>query len=191
MKQIPFPGRLIGGTLLLLCFGLLNAAFKEDLSIDNRPYQVKKYIQKYRYLAVELNQQTNIPIPIIVAIAGLESNWGKSELAQYANNHFGIKANKWWGATYCKNTAEYWGQDLSDSYECFRKYPLIRESYEDFGRFILSRTAYSWLLRPPTADYRLWAQTLEDSNYATDPFYAEKLIRVIEEYRLHEIIRPN
>ncbi len=192
MKQSSLRGRLYTGALLLLCLGLLTASsIHEHSSPNERPWQVNKYIKQYRYLSVELNQKTNIPIPVILAIAGLESNWGKSELALQANNHFGIKANNWWGSTYCKNSAEYWGSELSTSFECFRKYPLIRESYQDFGRFILSRTAYSWLLAPPVSDYRLWAQTLEDSSYATDPYYAEKLIRVIEEYRLYEVTGQN
>ncbi len=188
MKQISLLGRFCAGALLLCSLCLFTSFSSQDrYSPAERPWLVNKYIKKYRYLSVELHQSTKIPISVILAIAGLESNWGKSELALQANNHFGIKANNWWGSTYCKNTPEYWGTQMSNSYECFRKYPLIRESYQDFGKFILSRTAYSWLLAPPVSDYRLWAQTLEDSNYATDPFYAEKLIRVIEEYRLYEV----
>ena len=150
-----------------------------------RPYKVQRYCEKYRYLSVELQQQTGIPIPIILAIAGLETDWGNSELARKANNHFGLKTKSdWSGPTYCKETWEYWGNYPERSTECFRKYPLIRESYQDFGRFLKTRHYYNYLQSLSKTDYRSWAETLEWGAYATDPEYAEKLQRIIWEYEL-------
>lgn len=174
--------------LLLTClvFWSFNA---HDPSLDfpERPYKVKRYLWKYRYLSVELNQATTIPIPIILAIAGLESDWGNSELAQYANNHFGIKAKSAWEDRYCKSTREYWGYYGGEAQQCFKRYKLIRESYLDFGQFLTQRWPYRQLLKYQEWDYPSWAYGLKQCNYATDPFYAEKLVRIIETYKLDEV----
>jgi len=75
--------------ILLISISMLGSS--QHSATDQRPFTVNKYIKKFHYLAIELNKETNIPVPIIIAIAGLESNWGKSELTINANNHFGIK----------------------------------------------------------------------------------------------------
>lgn len=148
------------------------------------PQEVDQYIQNYQYLANELHSQTNIPVALILAVAGLESNWGTSELAQAANNHFGIKANNWPGLKHCKTTLEYWGNDPVHVLECFRKYPLIRESFQDFGAFIKSRPQYQYLFDQQITDSYSWAYALQAGAYATDPAYAQKIIQLIEIYQL-------
>lgn len=172
-------------------FGLLASASILISSLSSietiRPATVNNYLQKYHYLSIELNQQTAIPIPIIMAIAGLESNWGKSELALRANNHFGIKDKKeWQGWTYCKSTTEYQGWSAFTQQACFRKYPLIRQSYLDFGHFIQTRSNYSNLKHIPSWNYRAWAEGLKQGGYATDPAYVDKLLRIIWQYHLYE-----
>ena len=152
--------------------------------VAKRPWKVTQYVTKYRYLAVELNSQTNIPVPIILGVAGLESNWGSSELAKMANNHFGIKAFNWEGTTHCKNTVEYFNGTPQELMDCFRKYPLIRESYQDFANFLKSRDHYNYLFEQQPEDIYSWAYGLQFGNYATDPGYAEKLIRLIQDYQL-------
>jgi flagellum-specific peptidoglycan hydrolase FlgJ len=152
--------------------------------VIERPLEVDQYLQNYHYLANELNSQTGIPIALTLAVAGLESNWGTSELARAANNHFGIKANNWTGLKHCKTTLEYWDNDPVHVLECFRKYSLIRESFQDFGAFIKSRPQYQYLFDQQITDSYSWAYALQAGSYATDPQYAQKLIRVIETYQL-------
>lgn len=175
--------------LLLFSVLIATSVFISSLASEatKRPPSVYEYLQKYRYLSVELNQETAIPIPIIMAIAGLESNWGKSELALQANNHFGIKdKEEWQGWTYCKLTTEYQGWLAFTEEACFRKYPLIKESYQDFGYFIKTRKNYSNLQYIPSWNYRAWAEGLQQGGYATDPAYVEKILRIIWRYHLYE-----
>jgi flagellum-specific peptidoglycan hydrolase FlgJ len=167
----------------MLCLGTSFVSFTSADEI-HRPPQVEKYIQKFGFLAKELNQQTGIPAPIILAMAGLESQWGKSDLALRGNNHFGLKAKEWAGPVYCKETREViQGQDQQLS-QCFRKYPLVRHSYQDFGRHLATNLRYRQLFYYAAWDYRSWAHGLEYYNYATDPEYAEKLVGIIERYGL-------
>ncbi len=154
----------------------------------SRPQKVQDYIRKYRYLYQPLSQENNLPVPIILAVAGLEGDWGQSELARNANNHFGLKVKSdWSGPAYCKPTLEYWNGLPAVADECFRKYPLIRESFADFGRFLTGREHYQPLFGLPEWNHRIWAETLQACGYATDPAYAEKLLRLIWRYRLYEV----
>jgi flagellum-specific peptidoglycan hydrolase FlgJ len=171
--------------LLLGSFCLLSS---HPLTLDERPVVVENYINRYIYLSRELNLQTGIPVPIILAVAGLESNWGNSELALNANNHFGIKEKEEWrGNTYCKVTLEYQGWFAYETQACFRQYPLIRESYLDFGRFVTTRENYRNINGLPSWNYRAWMEALHAGGYATDPDYVNKVLTLIWRYRLYEL----
>ena len=158
-------------------------------SEDSRmPNAVDTYLDKYLYLARMVHSESGIPLPIILAVAGLESDWGRSELAQNANNHFGIKASDWAAETYCKTTLEYDAYAVVSSIEaCFRRYPLIRDSYFDFAAFLKGRPYYEGLLDYGVLDYRSWAVGLQEARYGTDPEYATKLLRIIRDYRLDAV----
>jgi hypothetical protein len=137
------------------------------------------YIEKYRDMAIEQQIKHKIPAAITMAQGILESAAGQSKLAVEANNHFGIKcASDWVGLTY---TAD---DDTRD--ECFRKYATPADSYEDHSLF-LKRKRYSSLFALAIADYKGWAYGLKACGYATDPNYADKLIRLIESYNLQSL----
>jgi flagellum-specific peptidoglycan hydrolase FlgJ len=172
--------------LCLLLLAFLTPAFQAPLPVE-RPTKVQTYITKYRYLAVELNQNTGIPIPIIIAVAGLESDWGSSDLALRGNNHFGIKAKDWQGPNHCKFTYEYLNEEWRLIEACFRKYTFIRDSYNDFGNFLRTRPHYQILFAYPQHDLQAWAKGLLMCQYATDPDYPEKLLRLIREYELDKV----
>lgn len=137
-----------------------------------------QYIEKYRKVAEEQERLHKIPACITLAQGLLESGAGKSELATQANNHFGIKCHKDW-------TGETYSHDDETSQECFRKYKHAKESYEDHSLF-LQRPRYASLFELPVTDYKGWAHGLRQCGYATDPTYAAKLIKIIEDYGLAE-----
>ena len=134
------------------------------------------YIQKYYKQAQTEQKKYGIPASITLAQGLLESAAGRSELATQANNHFGVKcAGGWTGETYLKD------DDKKD--DCFRKYKHVSQSYEDHSQFLL-RDRYKPLFALETTDYKGWAHTLKQCGYATDPGYAGKLIKIIEDYNL-------
>ncbi|MEL6836069.1 MAG: glucosaminidase domain-containing protein [Bacteroidota bacterium] len=174
---------------LLFISAFLGTSIAPLKLLSYRPAAVKQYLQKYRFLSRELHQNTGIPEPVILAIAGLESNWGKSELALQANNHFGIKTKvEWEGLSYCKTTIEYEGWFMYHTVQCFRRYPYIRESYQDFGNFILTRDNYAQVKNVPSWNYRGWIDGLREGGYATDPAYTDKILRIIWRYKLYELV---
>ncbi len=137
-----------------------------------------EYIAKYKELAIRQMKKYKIPASIILAQACLESADGRSTLATKANNHFGIKCHSSWkGKTYRK--------DDDRRNECFRKYPTIEDSYKDHSEFLKNGKRYSKLFSLPLRDYRKWAKGLKEAGYATNPHYAEVLIKIIEDYQLY------
>jgi LysM repeat protein len=101
-------------------------------------------------------------------------------LATQANNHFGIKCHKEWnGPTY--------HMDDDTENECFRKYENPLESYKDHSLFLTTRPRYTFLFDLDICDYKAWAHGLKTAGYATNPSYAELLIKNIEEFELYKL----
>ena len=136
------------------------------------------YVNAYSEVALEQQKQHNIPASIILAQGLLESAAGKGQLVRISNNHFGIKCNNWAG------DKVFADDDKQD--ECFRKYKSARESFEDHSLFLISRSRYASLFTLHPTDYKGWAHGLKAAGYATDPNYAQKLIKLIEDYDLHK-----
>jgi hypothetical protein len=137
-----------------------------------------EYISRYKDDAIRDMMKMGVPASITLAQGILESESGNSDLARYANNHFGIKCHKdWTGDTYHKD------DDAKD--ECFRKYRTVLESFDDHGRFLRERPRYAFLFDFEITDYKAWAHGLKKAGYATNPRYAELLIKLIEEHQLH------
>lgn len=137
------------------------------------------YINKYKDDAIRDMIKTDVPASITLAQACLESSNGTSKLALDANNHFGIKCSNWNGPTFI--------QDDDEKDECFRKYTSVLESYDDHSNFLRSRPRYAFLFDLPKTDYKGWAKGLKKAGYATDPSYADRLIKIIEEYQLDQL----
>lgn len=136
------------------------------------------YINKYKDIAIKKMHEYRIPASITLAQGILESGCGTSPLTVEANNHFGIKCHKeWTGMTYT--------YDDDEKGECFRKYANAEESFNDHSLFLTSRPRYSSLFALDIKDYKGWAYGLKSAGYATNPKYAEMLIRIIEENELY------
>lgn len=142
----------------------------------NQRYQT--YINQYRDLAIEQMLKFKIPASITLAQGLLESGAGYSELATKGNNHFGIKCHGWTGRkTY---------HDDDDAQECFRAYNNVYESYEDHSLLLSRQPRYRSLFSLDGDDYKGWAHGLKKCGYATSPTYAQKLIGIIELYKLQQ-----
>lgn len=138
------------------------------------------YIQRYRNVAIDQMNRYGIPASITIAQGLLESGAGKSELSRKGNNHFGIKCGSDW-------TGPTTYHDDDANHECFRSYDNPLESYEDHSRFLSAKKRYAFLFRLSRNDYKGWARGLKTAGYATNPRYADNLIRIIETYNLQEL----
>ncbi|KAB1068859.1 LysM peptidoglycan-binding domain-containing protein [Tamlana haliotis] len=139
---------------------------------------VDEYIYEYHKIAQEEMALYKIPASITLAQGILESGSGKGRLSVEANNHFGIKCHGWKGAKI------YHDDDAAQ--ECFRKYKDPKYSFRDHSLFLSERSRYSKLFKLKQEDYKGWAKGLRAAGYATDRKYPEKLISLIERYKLYE-----
>ena len=155
-------------------------------------------VTKIGRLFTENQKQSGILACVSMAQFILESNYGKSELAQNANNCFGMKTslsgNSWsgsaWDGTsvYTKDTKE---QHPDGSYSTisanFRKYACVEDSIADHAAYLLgamngSKKRYEGLAG--CADYKKALQLIKDGGYATSQDYVQNLCGVIERRNL-------
>ena len=140
----------------------------------------QEYINKYGPLAIEEMNQFHIPASITMAQACLESADGNSDLTRRSNNHFGIKCGPSWRGPSVRH-------DDDARNECFRKYSDPLDSFSDHSKYLTTTPRYQFLFDYSITDYKKWAHGLKKAGYATDPAYANKLIKIIEDFNLHEL----
>lgn len=128
----------------------------------------------------------------------LESGYGKSELAQNANNCFGMKCslsgNTWSGSTwdgkskYVKETKEeYTPGTYTTIIAEFRKYPSVEKSIADHSVYLAgamngNKKRYEGLVG--CKDYKKAVQIIKDGGYATSSTYVSSLCSIIERFNL-------
>jgi LysM repeat protein len=138
------------------------------------------YIATFKDDAIKEMYLHKVPACITLAQGMLESGNGNSPLCRNANNHFGIKCHKEWGG-------DRYIMDDDSAGECFRKYDNVLDSYSDHSLFLFSRSRYASLFELSINDYKGWCYGLKKAGYATDPRYPERLIEIIERYKLQEL----
>jgi LysM repeat protein len=70
--------------------------------------------------------------------------------------------------------------------ECFRVYKDAEDSYRDHSNFLRGNDRYAFLFKLDPTDYKGWAYGLRKAGYATNPRYADILIKHIETYNLEQ-----
>lgn len=164
--------------ILLLGFLFSSAcpAFSQEAPNEN----IVKYIEQYAALAVKEMERTGVPASIKIAQGIHETNAGKSDLVLQSNNHFGIKCKSSW-------TGDKVYHNDDEEGECFRKYEDAKASYLDHSDYLKSQPRYAFLFEYDANDYAAWAWGLKKAGYATNPIYAQTLIKYIEAYQLNEL----
>jgi len=140
------------------------------------------FIDKLLPHAKIASQSTGIPPHFMLAQAALESGWGKHEIRHADNslsyNLFGIKAGaNWKGDVVEKVTTEYINGIPQKMVEKFRAYSSYAEGFNDYAKLLLDNPRYAKVLR--STDAATFANGLQQAGYATDPLYADKLIRIL------------
>lgn len=121
---------------------------------------------------------------VTTAQAILESGWGRSTLSTRAHNLFGIKGS-YNGQYVTMPTREVYSGRSYYVNANFRDYPNNSESVRDHGNFLYSNSRYRNLLGD--TNYVSVARKLQLDGYATDPSYANSLIRLVQIYNLNQL----
>ena len=164
---------------------------------DLKNMSVTDIIKKVGALFTSDQKRTGILASVSLAQFILESDYGRSELAQAANNCFGMKKNlsgnswpdsAWDGkSVYRKPTKEHVnGKYITVTAE-FRKYPDIAKSIADHSAYLLGamngkKKRYVGL--KGETSYKKAITIIKNGGYATSPDYIKKICGLIEKYNL-------
>jgi len=155
----------------------------------NQVSSSSEFIENISAYAQKVASENNLYASVMIAQASLESGYGKSSLSAPPNhNLFGIKGS-YNGQSVAKRTQEYYASTgwitITDN---FKKYPSYEESLKDnanlLRRGLRSNAAfYSGTWAENAASFRDATSWLQ-GRYATDPTYASKLNRIIDQFDL-------
>jgi len=131
----------------------------------------RKYVEEIYPFAVKVHKKHRIPVPIVLAIACLESGYGRSYNAQNKFNHMGIR-------TYKNGKAGY------------KKFSSTEACFEYFGN-LLENNRYSPTLKKIEGDDLLtWIKTLCEAGYNHREKYIRKVMQMVKFIHLNEL-KPN
>jgi flagellar protein FlgJ len=135
----------------------------------------------------------NVAPEAILAQAALETGWGRHVMPRgdgaSSLNLFGIKAGSGWqGGSVARATIEYEGGVARHEVAKFRSYPDVASTFDDYVELIGHHPRYA-AARNHGDDAQAFAKALQQSGYATDPAYAEKIGNVMKGETMQEALR--
>lgn len=154
-------------------------------SSRHQPGHVRAFQENMGQHAEQVSRETGIPAKFMLGQAALESGWGKRQVrtadGQPSHNLFGIKATgSWKGKTAEAITTEYVNGVPYTRREKFRVYDSYADSFRDYGKLLSKNPRYEHLMTQ-TQDASSFAKGLQKAGYATDPHYAAKLTKIINQ----------
>lgn len=133
--------------------------------------------------AVDAAAELGVSPHFLLAQAALETGWGKHQLrtADGGNSYnlFNIKAGKGWtGDRASADTTEYVNGRAVRETAQFRAYGSYTEAFADYARLLKNNPRYAQAIEQGN-DAAGFARGLQSGGYATDPMYADKILRVL------------
>lgn len=153
----------------------------EELDLDGSP---QNFLAELWPVAEQAAARLNIAPEALLAQAALETGWGK-HIMQHgdgasSHNLFGIKADsRWSGDKVRVNTLEYQDGIAVKTRADFRAYGSYQESFADYVDFLQNNPRYTEALQQ-TGDPTAYFSALQEAGYATDPVYADKILRLLD-----------
>jgi len=144
----------------------------------------KNFIQRIGNAAAADMVVSGVLASLKIAQAIFESGWGTSVLAVQANALFGIKADsRWSGRVFNIQTREFFdGVTPTTVNANFRAYDSWEHSNADHTAFLVGSPRYAAVIGERC--HIRACRAIHAAGYATDPEYADKLIRIIERHNL-------
>jgi flagellar protein FlgJ len=135
-----------------------------------------------------------VPARVLIAQAALETGWGKHVPKQADGssgfNLFGVKAgSSWSGSTTATATKEFDSSGWNRQTDSFRSYGSIGHAFSDFVSLMKNNPRYSQALSSGSATG--FAYGLQHAGYATDPDYAQKLLKVANSAEMTAALTPS
>ncbi|WP_422382180.1 flagellar assembly peptidoglycan hydrolase FlgJ [Marinicellulosiphila megalodicopiae] len=140
-------------------------------------------------MAKDAAENLNINPKILLAQAALETGWGQKIFnnndGEISFNLFGIKSkDSWEGKTAEVMTHEYENGIKKNVMDEFRVYDNFSESFKDYVEFIKGSERYQNALANPNQ----YIENIQQSGYATDPNYSQKIRAISKSAMFNEMI---
>ena len=141
------------------------------------------FVEHIYPLANVAAQQLGVAPQVLVAQAALETGWGKYVASDPRGNSsfnlFNIKADeRWSGDAVSVSTVEYRHGVFNKEIANFRRYENFTDSFSDYVNFVKGEPRYQSALEQ-VSNSEAYVRALHQAGYATDPQYAEKVIKLI------------
>ncbi|KHA59942.1 flagellar rod assembly protein FlgJ [Vibrio variabilis] len=141
----------------------------------------ESFVDSMRPYAEKAARALGVDSSLLLAQAALETGWGQKLVSNSrgsSNNLFNIKADKSWGGDkVATQTLEYHQGVPVKENAAFRSYNSFEESFNDYVRFLNQNPRYTTALRHGGNDEQ-FIRGIHQAGYATDPYYADKVLRV-------------
>ena len=137
-------------------------------------------------------KELNVAPEAILAQAALETGWGKHVMPNTNGaasfNLFGIKSGSGWsGDQVVRNTLEFRDGVARQEQAKFRSYSNVSSAFADYTNFIAENPRYE-NVRGSGDDASGFARALQESGYATDPDYAQKIENILDGPTMRRVI---
>ncbi len=142
----------------------------------------QEFVQQLWPHAKAASEKLGVAPEVILAQAALETGWGKKvnkhASGESSYNLFNIKADgRWQGESVSVGTLEFRQGVAVRETAKFRAYASYEESFADFVTFIKTSPRYQPALAVAD-DAQSFTRELSAAGYATDPEYANKIMRI-------------
>lgn len=140
------------------------------------------FIERIKPWAQQAARTLGVSVRSVLAHAALESGWGQKSVrgadGSDSLNLFGIKATgAWAGASVQAMTTEFIDGVAQSQAQAFRQYARLEDTFSDYVGLLAGNARYRGALQTGD-DVQAFASALAAGGYATDPAYADKLVRV-------------
>ncbi|RTZ16217.1 flagellar assembly peptidoglycan hydrolase FlgJ [Vibrio aquaticus] len=141
----------------------------------------ESFVSSMKPYAEKAAKALGVDSSLLLAQAALETGWGQKVINNSrgsSNNLFNIKADRSWGGEkVATQTLEYHQGVPVKEQAAFRSYSNYEDSFNDYVQFLNENPRYTTALRHGGND-EAFIHGIHKAGYATDPQYADKVLRV-------------
>lgn len=171
--------------------GNTNKQSYSEISFDG---SVENFVDQLYAMAEKAAEVLGIEPDVLLSQAGLETGWGQKistgSDGKPSFNLFNIKADKnWRGDTVTVPTLEFYNGLPVREFSAFRAYQSPQQSFNDYVNFIANSPRYQQALG--TSDSETYMKQISEAGYATDPNYADKVMRIINSESMKQATAKN
>jgi len=145
-------------------------------------------------MAEKSAQKLGVKPEVLLSQAALETGWGKAVIKNSQGssfNLFNIKAdNRWEGNKIAKVSLEYENGIAVNRNSYFRSYDNLQQSFDDYVKFIQNNPRYQKALEH-VDNSEQYLHGIQKAGYATDPEYANKILRVMNSDTIQQNVKQN